>query len=151
MIERVGDMFEEYLDPRTVYVITTNGYVRNDGCAVMGRGTAKAAADLQPTLPRILGDLLLTYGNRPYVLPGNFVSLPVKHKWDEKADLDLIQDSLTMFCNLYAVYGWQFNGRQVYVPWPGIGNGRLAKQIVEPIVEAWLGDYDNIVMWSLGQ
>lgn len=149
MKEAVGDMFEEYLDPGVVYVVTTNGYVRNDGAAVMGRGTALRAAQLQPALPRILGDLLLSYGNRPYVLPGGFVTLPVKHHWQEHADPDLIRDSLTMFCNLYAVYGWQFNGRQVYVPWPGIGNGGLARAVVEPIVDAWLGDYDNIVMWSL--
>ena len=150
MIERSGDMFEEYLDPGVIYVITTNGYVKNNGEAVMGRGTAAVAKSLSPRLPSILGDLLISYGNKPYLLPGGFVTLPVKHHWQEHADPDLIRDSLTMFCNLYAVYGWQFNGRQVYVPWPGIGNGQLAKTVVAPIVEAWLGDYDNIVMWSLG-
>ena len=146
MIEQQGNMFFEYLDPGVVYVITTNGYVRNDGAAVMGRGTAKVAATLNPSLPRILGDLLLAYGNRPYVLPGNFVTLPVKHNWDEKADVDLINESLKGLGYLYSLYDW--TTRQMYLPRPGCGNGQLSWHQVEPLVKEWF-DFSNVTVWSL--
>lgn len=148
MIEKVGDMFAEYLDPGVIYVITTNGYVRNDGAAVMGRGTALRAANLQPALPRILGDLLLSYGNRPYILPGGFVTLPVKHKWDEKADLDLINTSLDLMVDLLSVYV-QGPGRRLFLPRPGCGNGQLSWEAVKPLVERQFGHADDVTVWSL--
>ena len=147
MIERTGDMFAEYLSPEVVYVITTNGYVRNDGSAVMGRGTALRAATLHKDVPRILGDLLLSYGNRPFILPYNFVTLPVKHKWDEKADTELIIRSLAGLKHLLRIYG---QGRQIYLPRPGCGNGQLDWGTVSPIVNEWFGDDNHVVVWSLG-
>lgn len=145
MIERQGDMFEEYLDPGVVYVITTNGYVKNDGTAVMGRGVAKIAAIISPRLPSILGDLLLSYGNKPYILPGGFVTLPVKHKWDEKADLDLIRDSLDGLWFLMRMYN---RNKRMYLPRPGCGNGQLSWDVVKPVVENWNWP-DSVTVWSL--
>ena len=146
MIERVGDMFAEYLDPGVVYVITTNGYVRNDGAAVMGRGTALAAAQLHGDLPHILGELLLTYGNRPFVLPYGFVTLPVKHKWDEKADLELIGRSLYWLVELLDMYS---GNRLIYLPRPGCGNGQLAWDAVRPLVAAHFENDADVTVWSL--
>jgi hypothetical protein len=147
MKEAKGDMFAEYLSPEVVYVITTNGYVKNNGEAVMGRGVAKVAAQLRKNTPSILGDLLLAHGNIPFVLPGNFVTLPVKHKWSEKADLELIEQSLIKFRNLYYTYGWR--DRQIYVPRPGCGNGQLQWEEVRPLMERFTRDSDNVTVWSL--
>jgi len=145
-------MFEEYLSPEVVYVITTNGYVKNNGQAVMGRGTALIAATIAPKLPTILGDLLISYGNKPYLLPGNFVTLPVKHKWDEKADPVLIGKSLDILMDMWDLYG--FGKRQVYIPRPGCGNGQLAWETVKPMMEYYFGGephaaLNNVTVWSL--
>jgi hypothetical protein len=149
MIERQGNMFAEYLSPEVIYVITTNGYIRNDGCAVLGRGVAKVAASLRKELPHILGDYLLSYGNFPFVLPGNFVTLPVKHRWDEKADPTLIERSLFILEDLIAAYGWTVaSGKTIYLPRPGCGNGQLGWEQVRPLVEYHM-NYENVVVWSL--
>ena len=144
MIEKTGDYLEEYLDPSVWYVVTTNGFVRNDGTAVMGRGTAKQAADLHKDVPKILGDLLLAHGNVPFLLPYGFVSLPVKHHWKEKADLDLIDRSLRTMRVLWDTY--KSEGRQIYLPRPGCGNGGLSWYHVRPLVEAY---FDDAIVWSL--
>jgi len=44
-------------------VITTNGFVKTSGAAVMGRGCAKAAADFNPRLPLALGNAIKSAGN----------------------------------------------------------------------------------------
>lgn len=65
--------------------ITTNGYVRRDGAAVMGRGCALEAARFWPGLPQELGRLIQQNGNvvqEVPVQPGPrarvLVALPVK-------------------------------------------------------------------------
>ena len=147
MIECQGDMLAEYLSPEVIYVITTNGYVKNNGQAVMGRGTAKAAADLHKDLPAYLGDLILAYGNRPFLLPYNFITLPVKYNWDEPADLELIGQSLDRLWFLLRTYDW-FGNKQVYLPRPGCGNGQLDWAQVKPVVENWNWG-DNVTVWNL--
>jgi len=66
--------------------ITTNGFVKKNGDAVMGRGCAKRAAELMPGLPGILGSHLNNHavGNRVLAHgPWNgmcIVTFPVKDK-----------------------------------------------------------------------
>ncbi len=146
MIEVQGDMFEDYLDPGVAYVITTNGFVKNNGEAVMGAGTAKVAAQLHNDLPNMLGDLILSYGNVPFILPYGFVSLPVKHHWKEKADVDLINRSLSYLQDLRSIY---YRTTTIYLPRPGCGNGQLSWHHVRPLVEHYFGDDDDVVIWSL--
>lgn len=116
------DMFADYLLPDVLYCITTNGDVKRNGECVMGRGTALRAKELRPMIAKELGDLILTFGNRPFLLPGNFVSLPVKHHWDESADPVLIRRSIQHIASILRVYDW---GGLVFLPRPGCGNGQL--------------------------
>lgn len=147
MIERQGNMFEEYLSPEVIYVICTNGSVRNDGAAVMGRGTALAAANINPALPRLLGDLLLTFGNRPFILPGNFVTLPTKDDWRNPANGDLIEESLYKLFKLMDHYD-EDRQRTIYLPRPGVGNGGLTWFEVEGMVEdCYIVKHWNTVVW----
>lgn len=44
--------------------ITTNGFVKNNGEAVMGMGIAKQMAERYPELPAILGTAIRMHGNR---------------------------------------------------------------------------------------
>jgi len=152
-VEKTGNMFEHYLEPDVLYVVTTNGYIKNDGSLVMGRGVAKYAANLHPDLPHILGDLVATHGNIPFLLPYNFVSLPVKHHWREKADINLIVDSLRFLTDLLIVYGQP--GVSLYMPRPGCGNGGLewpfVKEQIRPYIsELWVETGMVTTIWNYG-
>lgn len=116
------DMFQDYLLPNVLYVITTNGSVKNDGDAVMGRGVARRAVELHPILPKLLGDSLQSFGNRPVPLIGNFITLPVKHSWKEPADVALIRRSIQRASVLFRYLEWS---GIVFLPRPGCGNGGL--------------------------
>lgn len=62
--------------------ITTNGFIKNNGACVMGRGIAKAVANKYPTIPFVLGGLLKTAGNKVHHLMcidnTSLISFPVK-------------------------------------------------------------------------
>lgn len=60
MIETRGNLFNE---PCDAFCITTNGFIKKDGTCVMGRGCAKQAARLWPSLPSILGSAINNAGN----------------------------------------------------------------------------------------
>jgi hypothetical protein len=57
--------------------ITTNGYVRRDGHAVMGRGCALQAAKRWPLLPKVLGDILCHFALATTVLTGDTKRLEI--------------------------------------------------------------------------
>ena len=74
--------------------ITTNGFIKSNGEAVMGRGCALQAKRAWPELPRIIGQLNKKYGNKVFRLGSyggynehrnrisyDLVSFPVKPKY----------------------------------------------------------------------
>jgi hypothetical protein len=63
--ELVTDLF---LEPADAICLTTNGSVRQDGAAVMGRGVALMAKRLWYGLDRLLGKRLKKQGNVVQVL-----------------------------------------------------------------------------------
>lgn len=147
MIEATGNLWTY---PADFPVITTNGSVRRDGCAVMGRGCAREAADRWPKLPVMLGaDLRHGSGNRVRLYSdktlgadrGLFV-FPVKHRWMEPASLDLIAESVVQFER-------QLLTSCTYVmPRPGCGNGRLSWNVVRPLLVCLP---DNVVVITFGE
>lgn len=128
MRERTGDLFEAAREADAL-VVTTNGAVRADGCAVMGRGVAKQAADRWPWLSKALG-YRLKNGNHLYVWRPDesgerfyIATFPVKHHWRETADLELIRSSvgeLGLFADVH-----RQDVRTVVLPRLGCGNGGL--------------------------
>ncbi len=120
--EHKGDLWEVEAD---AIVITTNGVVRTDGAAVMGRGCAKEAADRFPRLPYLLGDKLREFGNVPHLFIAGYssplVTLPVKHHWRAPADIALIQRTLPELVHIAEDSKWEI----VAMPRPGCGNGQL--------------------------
>lgn len=48
--------------------ITTNGFIKANGEAVMGRGCALEAAQAFPNVPKLLGALITSKGNRVHQL-----------------------------------------------------------------------------------
>lgn len=61
-----GNLFTTRTD---ALVITTNGFVKNNGACVMGRGCAKRIQDFYPTIAKDLGLLIKHKGNIVHVLP----------------------------------------------------------------------------------
>lgn len=127
-----GELWDFYGKPRTYVCITTNGFVKNDGTAVMGRGCAAEAARKESALPKLLGRLLQQHGNKIHVLvTDKMLTFPVKHVWWEKADLDLIKSSADQ---LLAIA--QANPKYKFIlPRPGCGNGRLEWKDVRKVLK----------------
>ena len=95
MREVNGDLFE--LAANKTLVITTNGFTKADGTAVMGRGCALQAAAKWHDFPKALGERIRHGGNvvNAFRYPGYkaVFTFPVKENWWEKASLDLIRAS----------------------------------------------------------
>lgn len=138
--------------------ITTNGYVKNNGQAVMGAGCAKEAKTFFPDLPLYLGQKIKRGGGSKvaFIAPEQLAKMitpdylkrdelettgfaivffPVKKHWRDQADIDLIEKSARELVELTDSKEWQ----NVVLPRPGCGNGRLqwnyVKQRIEPILD----------------
>lgn len=145
--------------------VTTNGFVRHDGKAVMGRGVALQARERFPGIDARLGAQLSdpTLGNHVQYIGERLLAFPVKGTWGTStidnvvphqrrnyppgkvvpgwalmASIDIIQRSLVELGILTLMYKWD----AVYLPRPGCGAGGLDWETqVRPICEArgnWL-------------
>ena len=139
MKEAKGNLW--YRAEADVIVITTNGNIKKNGCCVMGRGCALEARKLVSGIDRKLGEYLKEYGNRCFRL-GNLSfgaevwSMPVKHNWWEKADIELIKTSASQLMEMAD----KFEMKNIYLPRPGCGNGGLKWEDVQPILDKCLDD-----------
>lgn len=141
MQEVKGDIWN-YYDKGNWIVIPTNGTVKANGEAVMGRGLALRAKLKFPQLPFALGRFINAYGNVVFVsnLQGKgfkairLITFPVKNHWKETASLHLIERS----CNQLVYVAPQ--NFPIYLPRVGCGNGRLDWEDVKPILERYLDD-----------
>lgn len=142
-------MFERQVDLWSspgVIVITTNGFVKRNGEAVMGRGCAAEAKQRYPSLPVLLGRLLSAYGNRCFLMTlpdiGELITFPVKHNWYEVADSVLIERSAKQLVAIADNWGFE----EIWLPRPGCGNGKLSwEHVVKPLLEPILDDRFIIV------
>jgi hypothetical protein len=141
MINIVGNLFEQ----QGWLCITTNGFVKNNGRAVMGAGCAKTVRDAVPDIDLALGKHIKQRGNVVGSI-GSYMnnpvfSFPVKHNWWENADLELIAQSATLLRDMwYSVFDGVMpeNVPNVWIPRPGCGNGKLSYKDVEPVLQAIL-------------
>jgi len=157
-----GNLWDQECD---ALVITTNGFVKTNGEAVMGRGCAKEACNLIPGLAATLGRKLAQKGNAPFVIGTHkerrIVSFPVKPAkvlfndanvvvhmksrfkvgdivpgWAAKAELHIITHSANILVAMADTFGWQ----KIVLPRPGCGAGELDWAKVEPILSQILDD-----------
>jgi hypothetical protein len=132
--------------------ITTNGFVKKNGEVVMGAGIAKQARDRYKGLAHTLGNYIRLRGNEPHVLImahwtdeiPYIISFPVKHNWNEEADLTLIKMSaMHLSCILD-----EYELEKVALPAPGVGNGKRDWETeVKPIIQRVFGDDDRVDIW----
>lgn len=127
--------------------ITTNGFVKKNGEAVLGAGCAKEAVQRFPEFPRILGSKLKQFGNKVFYIPEfNLFTFPVKHNWWEDADIELIKKSCTQLVDKVKGMNNAFpTGTPIYLPQPGCGNGRLKWEFVREQIKDLLPDWVVIV------
>lgn len=143
----VNKMMEEHMDDiwsawklGFYIIIPTNGFVKKNGEAVMGRGLAWQASQKFPTLPKELGDRIKSCGNMVFVfMKYRIITFPVKHNWMEDADPELIKLSAIYLQDIFKdnLMGLP---TPVFVPKVGCGNGKLNWTNVKPILDKILDD-----------
>ncbi len=142
MKEIVGDIWDYHRRGAWI-VVPTNGSVKTNGEAVMGRGLALQAKRKYPDVPKKLGESIRVNGNIVCQAPSvGLIFFPVKHKWFEVADLKLIEKSAK---ELKDAVGNR--DETVFLPRVGCGNGKLDWKDVKPILEKYLND-DRFVVVS---
>jgi hypothetical protein len=147
LIERAGDLWQVGID---TVVITTNGFVKKDGRAVMGRGCAREARDnlTSGSLPidQILGYAIRQDGNHVHDLGSwkhvsgrrfRILTFPVKTNWWEDACPELIERS----AGELDITARRMGLRKVAMPQPGCGNGRLSWDEVKPLLSCLDGRF----------
>jgi hypothetical protein len=131
MNEIYGNIWEKYVHSDDWIVIPTNGFVKKNGRAVMGRGLAFVSSSMFPDLPGRLGFRITKFGNRVFLWHSlRLFTFPVKNHWYDKADLNLIKQSsrqLKSLCKGMII--------KVLIPRVGCGSGGLDWEEVKPILE----------------
>ena len=147
MIRETGNMWNMY-EEADHFFITTNSYVKTNGCAVLGRGIALEAKNQYPTLSRKAGNAIEaycghhgSYGILPNVL-GKIGLFQVKYGWSEAAQINLIIKSTN---ELGTLLRNNPDIKKVALNMPGIGNGKLNIRNVLPIVEILP---DSVHIWT---
>lgn len=163
MIEIYGNLWDQTCD---AICITTNGFVKSNGRAVMGRGCAKEALLKYPNIDLVLGTFLQIYGNVVQILKApqdspHIVAFPVKSDmeiydgtncvthlkskmkygsklpgWMCTANITLIQDSAQQLVDLTNKMGYT----KVVLPRPGCGAGELKWEDVRKVLAGILDD-----------
>lgn len=146
---QTGNMWTVY--PTTdLFLITTNSTLRRDGALVMGQGIARQARDRFPGLAQTLGHHILNLcGNQgeygllisPHWPAAKLGAFQVKQHYRHSTNLELIQNSTTALCT------WCTEQPKAIVAlnFPGIGNGRLPRTAVFPILQQLP---DTVTIWE---
>lgn len=148
MKELRGNLWD-YTDDGAI-VITTNGAINQKGECVMGRGVALQAKNRYPGFATLLGNQIKLAGNHvhyfdvpvpPHFRDDQIITFPVKHHWQEQADVALIAQSVMELVNRVDI----FDIKHVYLPHPGCANGGLKWENVRPLLTPYLDDRFTIV------
>ena len=139
--ELKADIWQFYNSGEFV-VIATNGFIKRNGEAVMGRGIAKQAKDRFPGIAYAVGKAITKNGNVPMVnIEYRIITLPTKVMWTEPGSLPLIEASLKTLVKITNELGLT----AVYLPRPGCGNGNLDWLTqVKPLCEQYLDERFHI-------
>lgn len=152
MIVEISDrsIFDMAETEKDAVVITTNGIVKSNGHAVMGKGIALEANNIFHISKR-LGYLLSTSENQVYDFGVHFyadkrmrvITFPTKHHWACPSDIRLIHQSTN---ELMAMIN-HLDINRVFMPPPGCGNGGLNWEFqVKPFLDKWLDNRFIVVV-----
>ena len=154
---KTGDMWTTFTEA-DLFLITTNATIKRNGALVMGRGIARQARDRFPGLDAALGkqiknvcgnpSMRLRSGQGQYGLlvsprwpRAKLGAFQVKWHYSQPASLELIRHSAV------ALHAWcaAHPDAQICLNFPGIGNGRLCREDVLPIL---LQLPEQVVIWE---
>lgn len=164
MKEIKGNLFD-HIGSADAICITTNGFVKNNGECVMGKGCAKKATYLFPTIAHKLGTLIGVKGNIPIALfhknktwiysfpvkpisdifDGNNAVRHMKYKfkigqsipgWACVAAPALIKQSAKLLTAFIDTTNWT----DIIIPRPGCGAGELNWATIKPMLDQYLDD-----------
>jgi hypothetical protein len=141
MKEINGDIWElaEYM--KAYVIIPTNGFVKNNGECVMGRGLALQATRRFPRIAKMIGGKIKRHGNHVFIFDHEkIITFPVKHNWWEPAHLSLIERSAIELRMI------ERKGEFILIPHVGCGNGKRSWDDVKPILEKYLSDCSGIII-----
>jgi len=164
MKEMRGDLFSCTAD---AICVTTNGFVKKNGDAVMGMGCAKTLKELYPVAPKLLGQAIKEHGNVVNFL-GNHngtivMSFPVKASNEicETDSANVVDHNKKKYTVNNIVPGFACKARlkiiersardlvrwadhnkwqNVIIPRPGCGAGELDWNDVKPVLDSILDD-----------
>lgn len=134
--------------PADYRVITTNGMLKYNGAAVMGKGIALEAVKRYPKTDTYkginfeLGDLIKKWGNHVFKLSNNIISFPTKNDWKRRADINLIKRSAEELVFMLK----QEEDIRVLLPPPGGGEGGLKWIQVEPMLSKILKEDKFVIV-----
>jgi hypothetical protein len=139
MLEEFGDFWNIQGDARC---ITTNGALRFNGYAIMGKGMAVEAKHRYPKIEATLGRLIQKYGNHTFKLGNGLISFPTKRHWREDSDIGLIKRSAQELVVLLK----DDPAKRVLLTRPGCGNGNLQWSEVKSYIQNILSEDKFIVI-----
>jgi len=141
-------MLEEYGDfwaiPADFHCIMTNGALRRNGSAIMGKGIALEARRRYHDIEAILGSLINKYGNHVFHLGYNILSFPTKYHWKQDSDIQLIKRSAQELVILFE----NSPAERILLTRPGCGNGNLQWSEVKPVIQEILVDNKFVIVYN---
>lgn len=146
MLEEFGDFWTL---PGDLRCITTNGTLRNNGNAIMGKGVALQARKRYPDIEVRLGILLRYYGNHVFNLGDGLISFPTKNHWKDNSDIKLIARSAQELVFLIKNLDKNIPSRRVLMPRPGCGSGNLLWPDVKRVIQKILTDDRYIIISNI--
>jgi hypothetical protein len=164
MYEIKGNLWEIECD---AVCISTNGFVKNSGECVMGKGCALEAAEFFPEIPKLLGDRITKHGNIVQVIRHfegvAIVAYPVKPEINPfmSSKNEVVKHMQNNFKMGDQVPGWacvalisiiersarelvaltdKHGWEKVLLPYVGCGYGELSWKYIKPVLDEILDD-----------
>lgn len=149
------DIYNLPQGPNEILCITTNGVIKKDGSAVMGKGIA-LTADERFGISADLGRLLKEYKNHVFDMgmrtdsktgrQVHIVTFPTKHHWKDDSDINLVKQSIQELVELCDRKGYT----KCYTTAPGCALGHLDWETqVKPLMDAAMDDRFIVADWGL--
>lgn len=154
-----GNLFDPSLpDPPDIRLFTANGVLKKNGELVMGAGAAKAAKQLDPRAPAVLGRMLregdFQYDEDRQAYVFGLLIAPelglgafqTKYHYRDKADPNLI----ALGAKKLGEFARANPDLRIAVNFPGVGLGRLPRKQVEALLEEFLWGVP-VEVWSFSK
>lgn len=164
------NIIEDWINmPNSILVVPCNKGNKKNGENVMGRGIALEVAKELPYVPKLLGDYILSeikYANIKQLDHYDEIITPKIHyptrlyffftkerNWDiphlsfkNNSTLKSVENNLI---RLQYEVNCSFNNKYIFLlPKVGCGNGGLDYDDVKPLIQEYLEDFDNVVLYE---